>query len=187
MDTNTGTISARYASALLKYSTETGHETLVYGQVRKLADSLSALPQFRSLIDNPMSVSDTQKFSLLVSALDGEEMAEELQSFIRLVMKKRRTKYLRFMLISFIRQYRDAHNIKMSRLITAVPDTELEKRISDIVRERKGDSVLFEHRVDPSIIGGFIFEIDGRRLDASTAAQLKSVRRQFIEKNRRIV
>ena len=156
---NTGTISARYASALLKYSTETGHETLIYGQVRKLADSLSALPQFRSLIDNPMSVSDTQKFSLLVSALDGEEMAEELQSFI----------------------------IKMSRLITAVPDTELEKRISDIVRERKGDSVLFEHRVDPSIIGGFIFEIDGRRLDASTAAQLKSVRRQFIEKNRRIV
>ena len=95
---NTGTISARYASALLKYSTETGHETLVYGQVRKLADSLSALPQFRSLIDNPMSVSDEQKFSLLVSALDGEEMAEELQSFIRLVMKKRRTKYLRFML-----------------------------------------------------------------------------------------
>ena len=122
-----------------------------------------------------------------VSALDGEEMAEELQSFIRLVMKKRRTKYLRFMLLSFIRQYRDAHNIKMSRLITAVPDTELEKRISDIVRERKGDSVLFEHRVDPSIIGGFIFEIDGLRLDASTAAQLKSVRRQFIEKNRRIV
>ena len=47
--------------------------------------------------------------------------------------------------------------------------------------------MLFEHRVDPSIIGGFIFEIDGLRLDASTAAQLKSVRRQFIEKNRRIV
>ena len=184
---NTGTISARYASALLKFSAESGHEKLVYRQVKTLAGSMSALPQHRNLLDNPMSVSDSQKFSLLSSALGDEKMADELQSFIRLVMKKRRTKYLRFMLLSFIRQYRDSHNIKESRLITAVPDTELEKKISDIIRERKGDSVLFEHRVDPSIIGGFIFEIDGLRLDASTAAQLKSVRKQFIEKNRRIV
>ena len=184
---NTGTISARYASALLKFSAESGHEKLVYRQVKTLAGSMSALPQLRNLLDNPMSVSDSQKFSLLSSALGDEKMADELQSFIRLVMKKRRTKYLRFMLLSFIRQYRDSHNIKESRLITAVPDTELEKKISDIIRERKGDSVLFEHRVDPSIIGGFIFEIDGLRLDASTAAQLKSVRKQFIEKNRRIV
>ena len=187
MDMNTGTISARYASALLKFSAESGHEKLVYRQVKTLAGSMSALPQLRNLLDNPMSVSDAQKFSLLSSALGDEKMADELQSFIRLVMKKRRTKYLRFMLLSFIRQYRDSHNIKESRLITAVPDTELEKKISDIIRERKGDSVLFEHRVDPSIIGGFIFEIDGLRLDASTAAQLKSVRKQFIEKNRRIV
>ena len=184
---NTGTISARYASALLKFSAESGHEKLVYRQVKTLAGSMSALPQLRNLLDNPMSVSDAQKFSLLSSALGDEKMADELQSFIRLVMKKRRTKYLRFMLLSFIWQYRDAHKIKESRLITAVPDTELEKKISDIIRERKGDSVLFEHRVDPSIIGGFIFEIDGLRLDASTAAQLKSVRKQFIEKNRRIV
>ncbi len=187
MDMNTGTISARYASALLKFSSESGHEKLVYRQVKTLAGSMSALPQLRNLLDNPMSVSDSQKFSLLSSALGDEKMADELQSFIRLVMKKRRTKYLRFMLLSFIRQYRDAHNIKESRLITAIPDTELEKKISDIIRERKGDSVLFEHRVDPSIIGGFIFEIDGLRLDASTSAQLKSVRKQFIEKNRRIV
>ncbi len=187
MEMNTGTISARYASALLKYATETGHEELVYGQVLTLDRNLSALPQLRTLIDNPMNIPDKKKFSLLASALGSEKMADELQRFIRLVMKKRRTKYLRFILRSFIRQFRDAHNIKESRLITAVPDTGLEKRISEIIMERKGDSVLFEHRVDPDIIGGFIFEIDGLRLDASTAAQLKSVRRQFIEKNRRIV
>ena len=114
-------------------------------------------------------------------------MAEELQKFIRLVMKKRRTNLLRLILYSFVSQYRDEHNIKVSRLITAVPAPELEKRLSGIIRERKGDSVLFEHRIDPSIIGGFIIEIDGYRLDASTATQLKSVRRQFVEKNRRIV
>ncbi len=184
---DTGLVSSRYASALLKFANENGTADAVYSQVLALLKALSSVPQFRAAIDNPMSVSDSNKFSLLVSALGGEEMAEELQKFIRLVMKKRRTNLLRLILYSFVSQYRDEHNIKVSRLITAVPAPELEKRLSGIIRERKGDSVLFEHRIDPSIIGGFIIEIDGYRLDASTATQLKSVRRQFVEKNRRIV
>lgn len=184
---DTGIISSRYATALLKYAVERGNEEKVYRQVLAIDRNLRALPQLRSLIDNPMSVTDGQKFTLLVSALDGEEMADELQRFIRLVMRKRRMKMFRLMLLSFISQYRETHGIKMSRLITAVPAPDLENRISSIVKERKGDSVLFEHRIDPAIIGGFIFEIDGLRLDASTASQLQSVRRQFIEKNRRIV
>lgn len=187
MDMNTGTVSSRYASALLKFAAETGNEEKVYNQVLRLNCSLKASARLRELIDNPLSIPDSRKFDLLTSALDGEEMADELQRFIRLVMKKRRMKIFRFMLISYIDQYRERHNIKLSRLVTAVPAPELERRIAAIVKERKGDSVLFEHRVDPDIIGGFIIEIDGYRLDASTASQLKSVRRQFIEKNRRIV
>lgn len=184
---NSGIVSSRYALALLKYAAENGNEEKVYRQVQVLLKNLKASSRLRDLINNPMSLPDGQKFSLLVSALDGEEMAEELRRFIRLVMKKHRTRLLRFMLVSYVFQYREAHNIKVSRLITATEAPELENRIAKIVKERKGDSVLFEHRIDPDIIGGFIFEIDGYRLDASTSSQLKSVRRQFIEKNRRIV
>jgi F-type H+-transporting ATPase subunit delta len=35
--------------------------------------------------------------------------------------------------------------------------------------------------------GGFIFEIGTYRLDASVASQIRRVKQQFIEKNRRIV
>ena len=165
----------------------TGNGEKVYGQVLALSNSLAAIPELRALIDNPMSVSDSRKFSLLESALGEEEMADELKRFIRLVMKNRRTRYLRLMLLSFISQYREEHNIKVSRLVTAVPAPELEERLASEVKRRHGDTVIFEHRVDPDIVGGFIFWIDGYMLDASTATQLKSVRRQFIEKNRRIV
>ena len=39
----------------------------------------------------------------------------------------------------------------------------------------------------PSIEGGFIFDVNDYRLDASVATQLKRVKQQFIDKNRRIV
>ena len=42
-------------------------------------------------------------------------------------------------------------------------------------------------KVDPDIIGGGILEIGYWRIDASIAGQLKRVKKQFIEKNRRIV
>ena len=45
----------------------------------------------------------------------------------------------------------------------------------------------FLEKVDPSIEGGFIFDINDFRLDASIATQLKRVKQQFIDKNRRIV
>ena len=184
---NTGLVSYRYASALMKLVAGTGNGEKVYGQVLALSNSLAAIPELRALIDNPMSVSDSRKFSLLESALGEEEMADELKRFIRLVMKNRRTRFLRLIFQSFISQYREAHKIKLSRLITAVPAPELEKRLADIVKREKGETVIFEHIVDPALIGGFIFDIDGYRMDASVASQLKSVRRQFIEKNRRIV
>lgn len=184
---NTGVVSSRYASALLKYVGETGNGERVYSQVSALSGSLAAVEQLRAIIDNPMAVSDRQKYDLLVTALDGEPMAEELRRFIRLVMRNKRTKMLRLIFLSFLDQYRKANGIKVSRLITAVPAPELEQKLSQMAKEKSGDTVLFEHLIDPAIIGGFIFEIDGLRVDASVSAQFKSVKRQFVEKNRRIV
>lgn len=183
---NTGLVSYRYASALMKFVSETGNGGKVYDQILLLSGSLAAVPELRALIDNPMSVSDSRKLSLLDSALGQEKMADELRRFISLVMKNHRTKLLRFIFYSFIFQYREAHHIKVSRLITAVPAPELEDTLASEIERRYGETVIFEHRIDPDIIGGFIFEIDGYRLDASTASQLRSVRRQFKEKNRRI-
>lgn len=47
--------------------------------------------------------------------------------------------------------------------------------------------VILEEKVDKNLIGGYIIELDGFRLDSSVANQLKRVKQQFIAKNRRIV
>ena len=44
-----------------------------------------------------------------------------------------------------------------------------------------------DEKVDPEIIGGFIFELEGYRVDGSVSGELKRIRRQLVEKNTRIV
>ena len=63
----------------------------------------------------------------------------------------------------------------------------LETRLRDVVEKQTGCKLVLKTEVDPSLVGGFIFEVEDMLLDASVSHQIDVIRRQFIEKNRRIV
>lgn len=63
----------------------------------------------------------------------------------------------------------------------------LESRLRELIGKETGCELLLETKVDPSLIGGFVFEVEDTVLDASVSRQLDFIRRQFIERNRRIV
>lgn len=63
----------------------------------------------------------------------------------------------------------------------------LESRLRELIGKETGCELLLETKVDPSLIGGFVFEVEDMILDASVSRQLDVIRHQFIEKNRRIV
>ncbi|MCM1178431.1 MAG: F0F1 ATP synthase subunit delta [Bacteroidales bacterium] len=185
---DTGIVAKRYAKALLKYTVETGGGEKVFGQSMRLLENLAGIPELRALLDNPVSVSDARKYGLIAAAAGGDgQICNELERFVKLVIEHRRIQLLSRILVSFIDQYRESKGIRTGRLTTAVPDPELEKKLKEMAHERIGGNAEFTTKVDPSIIGGFIFELDGYRMDASTATQIARVRRQFTEKNRRIV
>ena len=157
---NTGVISTRYARALLKYVTSTGRADEVYAQVKSLLGDPSATPS---------------------------ELEPELGRFVQLVVSKGRRELLREMLTSFAEQYRHSRGIKVARLTTAVPSADLEERLKSLLCERTGCTLEMETRVNPDIIGGFILKVDDLMLDASVSRQIELIRRQFIQKNNRIV
>jgi F-type H+-transporting ATPase subunit delta len=122
----------------------------------------------------------------LTTALD-EPLADELVRFMNLVAENRRMEFFHRMLWAFISQYRHAHNIKVGSLVTAVPEDGLRERLESIFHDMTSCEVHFETSVDPELIGGFVFELDGRRLDASVRSQLERIRRSLIDEGSRIV
>ena len=183
-----GTIARRYARALLLYACENGHETMVYVQAQQLLSRYNQLPEFRHTIENPM-VSLTEKIKLLHNAAAGADTCEELTKFFHLLLEKRREKLLSFILHSFLFLYREKKKILQGKLVTAtpLPEETLNEMKTLILKRYRGRTVEFDTKVDPDIIGGAILEIGYWRIDASIDGQLKRVKKQFIEKNRRIV
>ncbi len=183
-----GTVARRYARALLLFACENGHEAAVYGQARQLLSRYGRLPEFRHTLENPM-VSRAEKTKLLHDATAGAGTCEELARFFRLLLEKRREKMLVFILHSFLSLYREKERICQGKLVTAtpLPEETLDELKALILKRHGGGTVEFDTKVDPGIIGGGILEIGYWRIDASIAGQLKRVKKQFIEKNRRIV
>ena len=140
------------------------------------------------LLDNPETVSAAAKMKLFAAALDGEKMAPSLERFLVLVLDKGRTPLLRQMLHDFIDFYHRSQKILHALLTTVTPaGEETLSRLRELVRSKTGYDVVIATATDPTLIGGFVFEIEDYTLDASAAHQLRQIRRQFIENNRRIV
>lgn len=183
-----GILSMRYARALIEYAQEKGMEDRLYQEFTMLSYCFSTQPALRDTLDNPI-ISTEDKLALLCTAADGKEKpSEEFIRFARLVLNHKRESYFQFMSLMYLDLYRKLKHIGIGRLITAVPvSKKVEDRIRSVAARALHATMELDTVVDPSIEGGFIFDINDFRLDASIATQLKRVKQQFIEKNRRIV
>ena len=163
---NTGIIASRYADALLKYVEETGDGQVVYRQACALADALSASGEFERLVESK---------TLLTSS--GKE----------LVIRQDREPYLRYILHYFKERWLSAQGVSQATLVVSMPSPELERKICEMFRNLTGLQLELSVTVDPSIIGGFVFEVADKRIDASVSRQLEDLRRRFIEQNNRLM
>ena len=179
-------IPLRYAKALYEFAAERSATDRVYGEMQQLAGSFSAEPALRRALDNPV-LTRQQKTELIYNAAGGHP-SEVLKQFVELVLEHKRTPYLQRMALGYRALYQKAHNISTGRLQTAVEiDAATRQRLTDWIVSRTHGTVELKTLVNPEILGGFIFEMNSLRLDASIAAQLREIRKQFIDRNKRIV
>lgn len=187
---NSGIIATRYSTALLALIRENGTGERVFSQVKTLLSAVSQVPCLRKVLSDPALVSPSEKVRLLDMALDPEKPEDDLHRFFELLAANNRIGDIELVLQTFVSLYRKSMGIRRGRLV--IPERfedidALQKKIEDIIGIRDGESLELEVVVDPSIIGGFVFELDDRLLDASVSHQLDLIRRQYAERNRRLV
>lgn len=158
---NSGIIASRYATALYSYAASNGRAGDVCAQVERL-------------------LADPE-------TLKGMRLEPELERFVALLIENHRTDLLKFILRDYVDLYYKSAGVKIARLKTAVPVPTLESKLAELIRSRTGCEVKMFSEVDPQLVGGFVFTVDDLMLDASVARQIELIRRQFVEKNNRIV
>ena len=173
-------LATRYAKSLIDLSIELGQLEQVYKDVLYLRSAFLSSKELVNFLNNPVITSD-QKLRV-IKALDSESTGEVTKSFNRLLIKKGRERYLPEIAEAFIQQYKDHKGIHTVTLTTAIPASDDVKNI--IINRIKQDGQMKEVElicvVQEGIIGGFILEGNGKRIDASVAYDLTKIRNRFL-------
>ncbi|HEY4966155.1 MAG TPA: ATP synthase F1 subunit delta [Puia sp.] len=173
-------LATRYAKSLIDLSIEQGQLDTVYKDVLYLKSIFENSQELVNFLNNPVITSD-QKLAV-VKALDSEKTGELTKSFNRLLIRKGRESYLPEIAEAFIEQYKEYKGIHTVTLTTAIPASDEVKNaiINRIKRDGQMKEVELICIVQESIIGGFILEGKGRRIDASVAYDLTKVKNRFL-------
>ena len=143
---------------------------------------------------------------------EAASLVPELRKFLELLIRNGRIGDVRLIFTTFVTEYYRSRHIRRARLVVADPGLldrgqadgaasepvarldsraieapTLESRLRELIEKRTSCKLILKTEVNPSLIGGFVFEVEDTVLDASVSRQLGIIRRQFIEKNRRIV
>ena len=172
-------IANRYAKSLLDLGIE-------QNKLDKLAEDMKVLDQgfaFRELelmLRSPIINKDAK--SRVLEQVFAGKVDDLTKHFMQVIVRKNRENLLPEIAKAFTEQYRKYLNISSVKLTTAAP---LEEAQINAIKERLRQSgsvaqnVEIETEIDPSLIGGFVLEFDGKRFDSSVASSLEKLRKEF--------
>ena len=162
---NRAIVITRYASALVRFVRENGQGERVLGEAEALLKALRTVPDLARMVEAaPDVVNAAEKKNLLQSALESP-LSPEMDRFFALLSRNGRMELVPDILRNFVTLYRRSIGVCKAHLTAVAPPSD----------------------VDPSLVGGFVLDLDSYLLDASVKRQLEMIREQFIERNRRII
>jgi F-type H+-transporting ATPase subunit delta len=165
-------ISTRYARAIYEYASEKGNEMDLQKEMLVLAESFAAYPALRKIMNDP-TISSEQKVSILITA-SGIYIHETLKQVFLMVVENGRAAYMENIALMYDELYRKAKGLVMAQLTMVEPANEkIKETLIRMISEGTAKKVEFRTKTDPDIIGGFILEIEDKRLDASVKEQLR--------------
>ncbi len=176
-----GNIPVRYAKALFAYASGHGALDRAYGDAGVLGENFRRYPALRRVLSNRLLTNE--KKTEVVLACCGEEPSAEFRKFVELVVEQNREEFLPEMCLIFREQVRRSENLMDAEVTTAAPtDDETLARLTARLEALTGGKVRLKMKVDPALIGGFVFRWDTYRLDASARGRLDKIKKSLTQK-----
>jgi F-type H+-transporting ATPase subunit delta len=172
-------IATRYAKSVLDLAIERSEIEQILKDMQYVRGALRSR-DFLLMIKSPI-ISTGKKLSIFKRLFTGK-LSKTTTSFFDIMIRKSREIYLPEIVDSFIEQYKDYKKISTVVIKTAVP---LDEKALEVIRQKLAGSLDTKKNlelnliVDPTLIGGFTLEFEGKQYDSSMATKLKELRKQF--------
>lgn len=169
-------LSSRYAKALLVLAEEQNKLELIYNDILTLAKSIESVKELELVFKSPIIKSD--KKQSIYTAIFADKLDKLTNSFVEILIRKGRERYLLGVTKSFIMQYNTFNKITPVNIKSAVElsDKVVEELLDKLKSITTLENTTVVKEVDPKIIGGFVLRYEDKLYDTSVSSQLNKIR-----------
>lgn len=173
-------VASRYAKSVLDLAIEQNSLEQVKEDMKAVQGLIRESKDFAAFLKSPI-IQYSKKQSVLNTLLS-EKISPLTLQFILLLTGKQREVILSDIVDAFMDAYRALKHISIVRIISASPLSE--DQLSVLQKKIESSPVGFEHveiqtKIDASLLGGFVVELDDKVFDASVRHHLESLRKEF--------
>jgi len=167
-----GSISKRYARALLDLARESDISDSVLKELTSFEKLLQESVQLHSVMTNPSFTAD-ERVAVLKDLFGTVKVSDLTRRFVLYVAKKRRMGIFTDILKECQKLSDQLNGIVRVTVTSAVPISgDTEKNLVDQIQEMVGRTVIISKTIDPLVLGGLVTRVDGLVIDGSIATQL---------------
>ena len=173
-------LAREYGDGLYALTEEEKISREVLEQLLALKDLFREQPDFVRLLGN-MSLSKEERVKMLDRVLRGQ-IHPYLLNFLKILCERCALNESEGCLTAFKTLYNPAHGIVEATVTTAVPlDDEQRARMAEKLSKMTDKLVVLNEKVDESLIGGVLLEMNGQRYDNTLKNRLKSIHSAMVQ------
>ena len=173
-------LAREYGDGLYALTEEENISTDVLQEMLMLSRLFREEPDFTRLLGN-MSLSKDERVKILDSVLRGQ-VHIYLLNFLKILCERGALNEYEGCLAAFKTLYNQAHGIVEAYVTTAVAlDDEQRARMAEKLSKMTGKTVVINEKVDASLGGGVLLEMNGQRYDNTLKNRLKSIHSAMVQ------
>lgn len=166
----------RYAKAFLDMFKSAGTLDKISAELRQMADAINKNADLRKLMMHP-AVSPSIKKNILDQLMEKLGISGETTSALRLVLAKGRIGIVESIAVEFEKMSYEEMGLAKALVTSAMElDEDDRNRLAEKLTKLTGKKAILTVKVDPSLIGGIIAQIDSAVYDGSVRNQLEALK-----------
>ncbi|NLM96861.1 MAG: F0F1 ATP synthase subunit delta [Halanaerobiaceae bacterium] len=173
-------IAKKYSLALFELGKEENKLTEFREQLEIITNTIEENTDLKKMLFHPLITPEDKK--KILQELFSSAVSDEILNFLKILLEKRREKYIRAILNDFTALMNKENGILEVEVISAVElSAELKDKLEQKLINLSGYKIILKERVSPDIIGGLILKIGDQVIDGSIRHDLELLMDRIIE------
>jgi F-type H+-transporting ATPase subunit delta len=169
-----------YGEGLYALCTEEKLEQKVLEEVQAIGKAFRENEAFLHLLGN-MSMSKEERVRIVDETFKGK-IHEYTLNFLKILVERGAIHEFSECAAAYQESYFRTHQVAVAEATTARPlNEEQKKRLRDKLKKLTGKEIVIKEKIDPSVLGGVLLQMDGKRYDNTVRHRLAAIKQTMTE------